>query len=194
MKLSVNWSVRLVAGACVAALASGCQQRTADEIAAEATFRESGRQSAIRVYPAFIRDGKQGRHDDAAAQALAAALRADGFEGARACDEHAPLAATPHFNQAALYRENREGFRAYLAQHPTDEPYALLPEVLVDGRDRPIGIHAYLLDRAGVQAGGTLLNSHHDVFHEHDPQTVDAAIAVLIAALREEWKREEVAP
>lgn len=176
-----------VCGILLAALATalgGCHFRSDDDVAAERTFRESLGKTTVTVFPACLRDGKNGRHHDAAAGELAGFLNNEKLATAEVSAAHVPLSAFASFSQPVIYDSSIKEFRAWLRDHPVTTDYAVLPEYLLDGRDRPIGVHAYVLHRDGAEAFGIALNSHHASFKSVQPQKIDDATRVLIEGLR----------
>ena len=44
------------------------------------------------------------------------------------------------------------------------------PEYLIGGAGGVVGVHFYVVDRAGTVAYGMLLNSHHEAFNNVNPK------------------------
>lgn len=170
---------------------TGCHVRTDEDVAAERTFRESFGKMSATVFPARIRDGKSGRHHDSAAAEIAAFLNSAKIAKAEASAAHVPLSAAAGYSQTKIYAASIQEFRAWLRDNPVSTDYAILPEYLIDGSDRPIGIHAYVLHRDGAEAFGIILNSHHASFKTIKPRNADEATRVLINGLRAELNISE---
>lgn len=156
--------------------------------AAHATLHERLGSTSFTVFPAFLHDGRDGGHDPAAATTLAELVRAEGFGTATISTAEVPLSAKPGSNQAKMLRDNLAAFREWLAANPVDTDYAMLPEYLIDGGGRVLGIHLYVLSRDGACADAILLNSHHAPFKDANPQTPADATAVVVDVLRGMWK------
>ena len=184
-------SVELALLGLLATIVSGCHIRSDEDVAAERTFRENLGNTAVTVFPASLRDGKGGRHHDAAANELANFLNAEKLATAEASAAHIPLSGSASYSQTKIYSASIREFRAWLRDHPITADYAVLPEYLLDGQDRPIGVHAYVLNRDGAEAFGIILNSHHPSYKTIKPQKIDDATRVLIEGLRAELKKSE---
>ncbi len=184
---TARWFLLATVGFAVA----GCHFRSDDDVAAERTFRESLGKTSMTVFPACLRDGKQGRHHDAAAKELADFLNSEKLAAAEVSAGHVPLSASAGYSQTKIYSSSVGEFRAYLRENPVATDYAILPEYLLDGQDRPIGVHGYVLHRDGAEAFGIVLNSHHEAFKATKPQKVDDATRVLIEGLRKHLKKSE---
>lgn len=181
-------SIRWLLVAMLASAVGGCHFRSDDDVAAERTFRENLGKASVTVFPACLRDGKAGRHHDAAAGELAGFLISEKLATAEVSAAHVPLSASASYSQTQIYSSSIREFRAYLRENPVTTDYAILPEYLLDGQDRPIGVHAYVLHRDGAEAFGITLNSHHDSFKSIKPEKVDDATRVLMAGLRKHLK------
>lgn len=155
---------------------------------AHAKLHEQLGTTSFTVFPAFLRDGRQGGYDTAAAQTLAEYLRSEQFGAVTVGQAEIPLSGKPGMNQAKMLRDSLAEFQAWLTAHPIDTDYAVLPEYLVDGQGRVVGIHLYVLAQAGMCADALLLNSHHEPFKKANPQTPADATQVVVGVLHAMWK------
>jgi hypothetical protein len=93
-----------------------------------------------------------------------------------------------HMDQSRMWRESAAEFSAWIAAHPPETDYAILPEYVGAGPAREaVGVHAYVVDRAGTLVDGELLNSHQEIFATAHPRTAADCTEVLVAALRLDW-------
>jgi len=182
-------TIMTVGVAFVAATVIGCAGPV-DAIAHEAFLGALGSIS-ITVFPAYVRDGQENRYEDAAAPRIGQFFTDEDLAAVAISEEHVPINGPWHSNQARMLRESAEAFAAYLAEHPVETEYGLLPEYLLLQGSAVGGIHCYIVDAENRLAHVVLLNSHWEVFIEMDPQTIDDCTSVLIEALRGDLAVEE---
>ncbi|MGD2107888.1 MAG: hypothetical protein PVI86_00720 [Phycisphaerae bacterium] len=171
----------------VALLTSGCAGPVNQE--ANKIFMNSLGNTSVTVFPAFVRQSQTGEYDADAADKIGAFLTDEGVAQASIADAQVPIPGSWRHNQAAMLKESADAFAAYLADHPVETDYALLPEYLL-GPSAVGGIHCYVVDARNRLAFAILLNSHWDLFIEMDPKTVDDCTDVLIEALRRDLLTE----
>ena len=163
----------------------GCSFNVLDQEANQA-FRQSLGATTLTVYPAFVRDGDTPVYNAEAAEQVAEFFRSEQLADVTLSAAEVPITGAWGMNQLKMLQESADDFALYLAENPTETEYALLAEFLIGGQGVPVGIHCYVLDAQRRLAYVILLNSHHDVFADADPQTASECTAVLIAALRED--------
>jgi hypothetical protein len=169
----------------LAAAASGCA--SVEDPEARARLDEHLGRTTMSVHPAFVRRGKANGHDDASAARLAAFLREEGLAEAEAVSARVPITGEWRRNQARMLEDSARQFAAFVGERPPETSYALLAEYLM-GSEHAGGIHVYVVDRRGRIAFVALLNSHHDVFRDRSPRTVEECTEVLEELLRDLWK------
>ena len=86
----------------------------------------------------------------------------------------------------AIARDSAADFSSYLRVNPIATEYGMLAEYLTGGRGAPVGVHAYLMNEKGTCAYAVLLNSHHAVFNDVDPETIDDCTTILLNQLRQD--------
>jgi hypothetical protein len=165
----------------------GCAD-AADPAARKAYLGALGTTS-ITVYPTYIRR-RTGDYDEAAAERLAAFLRAENLAEVTVTDERVPITGSWRRNQAGMLQESAEAFAAHVRANPIDTDYALLAEYLFL-HDAAGGIHCYVLDAEGTLAYAVLLNDHWKPFKKVMPRTVDECSDVLIDVFRDSWVSED---
>ena len=140
----------------------------------------------VTVFPAYVRDSDP--HYDATESAkIADFLQSEGYADCTLSDVDVPIAGDWGMDESKMYRNSLKSFQNYLAAHPVDTDYALLPEYLM-GRDAVGGVHIYVVARDGRVPFGTGVNSHFAEFKEVDPKTVADATEVAIRRMRNEFK------
>ncbi|RMF80988.1 MAG: hypothetical protein D6744_07660 [Planctomycetota bacterium] len=144
--------------------------------------------ASVVVFPACVRS-RTAEYNHEVGAALAAYFNDSGFARATVSEQEPVLKTQWQMNQAKMWRQSAESFRAHIAEHPIDADYALLAEYLLLGDGGVGGIHCYVVDRQGRLAEGLLLNSHHEEFSEANPQTIDDCTKVLEAVIDEAWRR-----
>ncbi len=151
---------------------------------AEAQLHESLGNTSVTVFPAFVRDGEEKRYDADAADAAGAFLTQAQLATVTISQAEVPISSQWGANQAKMFRGSAADFSAYVRQNPIQTDYALLPEYLIGGAGRPVGVHLYLVNSEGAVAYALLLNSHHREFSDVDPQTTEDCTTILINQLR----------
>ncbi len=146
---------------------------------------------SVTVFPAFLRTGGQPQYDDAAAAMLKSAVEDARLATAVVTDAHVPLSGKPGFNQARMLRESLAEFGEWVRSHPIQTDYAMLPEYLVDGRGRGIGVHLYVVTPDGTCAYALGLNSHHEPFRRVNPQNAADCTRIVIDVMRDELAVKE---
>lgn len=174
----------------LAALLAGGGCEGVVDPAAEKDFLARRGSMTITVLPAFLRDGRDGGYDDAAATTLETFLEEAKLATVTVSDAHVPLRAAPGWSQSKLLRESLAGFTAWLREHPVDTDYAMLPEYLLDGRGHGIGVHLYVLSADGRCAYAIGLNSHHEPFRRVNPKSTADCTQILIDVMRGELVQE----
>jgi len=177
----------LVLSALAALLVGGaCGSPIDDEV--RDAFRARLGSISFTVYPAFLRSPAGNGWDDASAARLAAALVEDGRGQAAASDTHVPITGEVHMNQSRMWRESGAEFGDWVAAHPPETDYAILPEYIgVPAEKEAFGVHAYVVDRSGKLVDGVLLNSHHEGFAAAHPKTAADCTELLVTVMRAEW-------
>jgi hypothetical protein len=151
---------------------------------AEKLFYEAIDNTSITVFPAFVRDGDGQSYDAEAAGAIGAFLTEEGLATVTLSDTEVPITGEWGANQAKMFRNSAADFSTFVRQNPIQTDYALLPEYLIGGRGKPLGVHLYLVDAEGTAAYALLFNSHHREFNDVNPQTTDDCTTILISRLR----------
>ena len=164
----VPWMILGVFTAGLAGGAGGCKGPIDPQL--EQRFIADLPTATVVVFPAFVR-GETTSYDDQAAKAFAGALREKGISAAAVAD-HVPIAGGWGHNQARMFRNSFESLAGYVAAHPVEADYAVLPEYLM-GHNQAVGIHLYVVDKHGQIMAGFLLNSHQDVFSKANAKTVE---------------------
>jgi len=191
--MSIPHAPRLILTALL--LAGAACQSAIDDATREA-FRSRLGSVSFTVYPTYLHSASGDAWDRASAEALAAAIVEEGWGQAAPASEDLPVHSEPGINQLRMWKESAASFGAWIAAHPPATDYAVQAEDLgfdPSGLHEVGGIHAYVVDRSGKLVDGILLNSHHDGFRAAHPKTAAECTAVLVAVLREEWKRPAAA-
>jgi hypothetical protein len=159
--------------------AAGC---SSIDLEREKQFDDALPAAHLTILPTLLRSGSaSSRFDAALSEQIAEHLRQHGVPVA-SCPDQPALAVEPGVNQLALWRANAHTFAEYVRDHKLiqSNAYALQPELLLDGRGRPIGVHLYVSDFEGRIVGGLLLNSHNDNFQRVNPQNTQDGIRLLL--------------
>jgi len=173
----------LILGATLALSVGGCGGIIDEE--AEALLYERLGQTSITVFPTFVREGQQQRYDPNAARAIGEFLTQEELATVTVSAAEVPITSQWGMNQAKMFRRSAADFSAYVRANPPESDYALLSECLIGGRGVVVGVHLYLVDAEGAVACAFLCNSHHKVFSDVNPKTVDDATIIVINKLRE---------
>ena len=167
-------------------LLTGCSKGITDPEAEEILGQKLGNTS-FTVFPAYIRYGEgDDSYDEDAATSLGLFFQDEDLAIVTLSEEKVPLQETWHSNQAQMLQESAQAFAAYILANPISTEYGVLAEyIFLAGSGSVGGIHCYILDTSGKLAFVVLLNSHHEVFSEADPQTIEDCTSVLIDVLRD---------
>jgi hypothetical protein len=159
---------------------------------AEKDFRGRLGHTTITVYPTVLR-GPALRFDDASQGRLAVWFTDAELATMTQSTTQIQVPDKAGSNQSWLWRASAAAFAEHVRKHPPQSDYAMMAEYLLDRDDAPIGIHLYVATAKGVLAYGVGLNSHHKVFNERKPKSVDDATTVLIEHLRGDLEADEAA-
>jgi hypothetical protein len=182
--MRIYWMAGIVA-ALVPALMGGCG--SAEDRAAREHFESHLGEETATVFPACVHASGPNTYDTGAARDLAAFLRDSKLmKSATTTGAEVPITTAWGMNQSRMYRDSLKDFQAYLAAHPVETDYALLPEYLVGGKGDIVGIHLYVLTKAGKVPYGVGLNSHHAEFNAMKSKTADEATQALVRSMRGE--------
>jgi hypothetical protein len=140
--------------------------------------------TSITVFPAFVRDGEEQKYDTEAASAIADFVTQENLATVTVSDVEVAITSKWGMNQAKMFRGSAADFSTYVQGNSTGTDYALLPEYLIGGRGTPVGVHLYLVDAEGTVAYAFLTNSHHEVFTDVDPKTLDDCTTMVLNKLR----------
>lgn len=187
----MNRLVMLVTACSLAALSMGGGCGSVIEPDAEKQLRARRGAMSVTVFPAFLRTGGQPQYDDAAAAMLGAAIEDARLATAIVTDVRVPLSGRPGFNQAKMLRESLAEFADWVRANPIPTDYAVLPEYLIDGRGRALGVHLYVVTPDGRCAYALLLNAHHEPFRRICPQNAADCTRILIDVMRDELAVKE---
>lgn len=156
---------------------------------AEKQFQADAGRITVTIFPAYLRDGRAGGYDDAAATTIADALRERNLATVTVSAVHIPFSGRPNFNQAKMLRETLAEFAEYVRTHPIETDYALIPEYLIMGNGHVGGVHALLVDKQGTCAYALGLNSHHEPFQRVDPKSPEDGTRIVLDVMLPEWPR-----
>lgn len=138
----------------------------------------------VTVFPAIVhRRGVE--YDARASQTLVDSLNQVGQ--ARLSGEEVAISTSWRMNEAAMWQQSARDFQAWIATHPIETDFALLPEYLIQP-GTVVGVHAYLVDRQGRVVGGWLRNSHWEEYKAVMPKDVAGSTQVLWLAMRAELR------
>lgn len=174
----------VAAAAALGVASSGC---THEPTPAEQQFLEDLGSTSITIYPTYVRVHDSGRYDAASADQIAAFLRDERLAEVTRSGEQPPMAKDWQMNQSAMYRESREALAQWVKEHPIATKYAAMAEFLKGSEDRVAGgIHLYVISADGQTAFGVGLNSHHKLFQDAQPVTVEQCTDVVIRSMKEQ--------
>lgn len=173
----------IVAGALLVTLA-GCGSVV--DPGAEQQFMTHLADASITVFPAYVRNGADHHYAAPAAAAIAECLTECNLGRVAVSDDEVPITSQWGVNQSRMFRESVADFVAFLGEHPVDTDYALLPEYLIGGGGKVVGVHTYVLASDGTCAYAIGLNSHHQAFNDVNPQSPDDCTTIIINVLRAE--------
>jgi len=155
---------------------------------AEQDFRARVGVVQVAVLPALLR-GKTIAYDDASAAEIAKALNDRGLARAQVVTEHVPFDDGWRRNQAAMFRATAEALGGWVRSSSIESEYVLMPEYLGEGPY--VGLHVYVVDRAGVMALGRLFNSHFREFRRARPSNPAEGAAFVVRYLDESLRRRD---
>jgi hypothetical protein len=150
---------------------------------ANASFKQAIGATTMTVFPAYVRRGDEVAYDSSAAEQIGAFLEDERLATPTYSEEKVPIGTPWRINQARMLRESAAAFAAYLAEHPVETEYALLPEYLGGSRDFG-GVHSYIVDAQNRLAYVFLQNSHWPIFQDVSPKTTNDCTEILIRVLR----------
>ena len=156
-----------------------------DDQAAEQMIENIG-DISVTIFPAYVRDGEEHRYDAAAAEAIGLFLTEAEIAKVTLSEDEIPITSEWGMNQAKMFRESAVDLGKYVSEHPIETDYGLLPEYLIGGQGKVVGVHVYMVDQTGAVPYALLLNSHHNAFNEVAPQGVEDCTRIVINVMRED--------
>jgi len=164
---------------------SGCSGIVDPE--AEDLFRQKLGDTTLTIYPTYVRHGDgDDTYESGSAAAIGRFFTEEDLARVVLSEERVPLSEQWYSDQSRMLRESAQAFADYITGNPPATEYGLLAEyAFLAGSGAVGGIHCYILDASGRVAWVLLLNSHHDVFSEAAPQTIEDCTAILIAVLQD---------
>ena len=152
--------------------------------AREATLVRTLPHVRVAIAPVVVL-GREPRYDAAAAERLAAALRARGVPGATSTGAPIALPFRGQPNEAAILWARTAALSAHVAAGPPpDADYVLLVDVLGLTEGGGVGaVHAMAVTREGAIAYVKLWNSHQPLHKEIRPRSLDDAGRMVVTDL-----------
>ncbi len=178
-------------GLLAAVVGASCSSPVDEELRAD--FHAALGGTSLTVYPAFVRtNAPEGPgYDAAAADRIGAWLAEHELARVSRSSEEVALPADAQGYQYDVWCASAQAFGEWIADHPIDTAYALLPEYLItrvpSGGTQAGGIHAFVVDAQGRLVDGLLLNSHQALFREAAASTPAECTEVVLAALADDW-------
>ena len=160
-----------------------------EDSAASVKLTNQFSETSLTVYPTFVRRVQGPIYDRKSAKQIAKCFTDVGMASVAVSDQQLPIVGKRIMIQWKLFKQTLELFSSYLKDNSLKTNYAVIAEYLItplpDGGQAAGGIHCYVLDSDGRVAIAILLNTHHKIFAEAKPKTVEDCTAVLIKALKE---------
>ncbi len=160
--------------------------------AARAAFEERDDLFAVTLFPIHVIRGPNTSHEYMLTQRFADYLSEMNLARPLVTEEILDIPVRWGRNQARMFRRSRETCAQRIRALPVTTPYALMVEILAgQSADRVGGIHYYLADRNGLIVDQGLINSHHDLWRELQPESVPDAYELLERWVCEGWTLED---
>ena len=162
-----------------------------EEIDARAKeFLEGAKTSRLTIYAVYVMD-EPPRHDPEAAKMLARKLEVVGFERVSVFENPADLPFEPEPNELNIFWKRARSFASEIQAQPLETDYVLMVDVFADFEEGAVGpVHAATTNGEGQFAYLALRNSHHPVYREIQPKSMDDMFRLVIEDMRRKMEGE----
>jgi hypothetical protein len=166
-------------------------ERECGEIDARAQeFLKEAKTSRLKIYAVYVMS-EPPRHDPEAAMTFARKLEAVGFERVTLFEDPADLPFKPEPNELNIFWKRARSFASQIKAKPLDTDYVLMVDVFADFEKGAVGpVHAATTNAEGQFAYLALRNSHHPVYREIQPKSMEDMFRLVIEDMRRKMEGE----
>lgn len=156
-----------------------------EEIDARAQeFLKGTKTSRLTIYAVYVMD-EPPRRDPEAAKMLAGKLEVVGFERVSVFENPADLPFEPEPNELNIFWKRARAFASQIQARPLDTDYVLMVDVFADFERGAVGpVHAATTNGQGDFAYLALRNSHHPLYREIQPKSMDDMFRLVIEDMK----------
>lgn len=156
--------------------------------AAQEQFQSGLGRISITVYPTLVRKGYEEGFDLGSAHEIAAFLNERGIATANVAAEEPVIETVWRRNEIRVAAGTARSLAQFVQGQPLETPYALMMECFISPKDgRVMAVHYYVVTKTGSVADAGLINSHHRIFQEIGPHTVEDCTKVAIRHMDDSW-------
>lgn len=143
-------------------------------------FLKEAKTSRLTIYAVYVMD-EPPRHDPEAAEMLAGKLEGAGFQQVTVLENPGVLPFEPEPNELNIFWKRARAFASQVQARPPDTDYVLVVDVFADFEKGAVGpVHAAATNAEGQFAYLALRNSHHPVYREIQPKSMDDMCRLVI--------------
>lgn len=156
--------------------------------AARQQWRSDLGDTSITVYPTLVRTGLEERFDPQSARKISSFLAESGF-GMAVTSETAPDIETMwHRNELRVAAASAESLAQFVEGEELATAYALMAEYTFSPKDgRVMAVHYYIVTKLGRVSDAGIINSHHRIFQEIDPHTLEDCTELAMVHMEHSW-------
>jgi len=166
-------------------------EQECEEIDARAEeFLKEAKTCRLTVYAVYVMGEPPGREPEAA-QLLASKLEGAGFQRVSVLEDPADLPFDPEPNELNIFWKRARAFASQIQARPLDTDYVLVVDVFADFEKGAVGpVHAAATNGEGQFAYLALRNSHHPVYREIQPKSMDDMFRLVIEDMKRKMEGE----
>lgn len=161
-------------------------EKECEEIDARAQeFLKEAKTSRLTIYAVYV--GMPPRHDPdpEAAKMLARKLEGAGFQRVSVLEDPADLPFKLEPNELAIFWKRARALASQIQAKPPDTDYVLMVDVFADFDKGAVGpVHVAATNAQGQFAYLALRNSHHPVYREIQPKSMDDMFRLVIEDMK----------